>query len=73
MDAHTNKYITAQDEKNHIIKKQTKRGCCAHKTSLAKPLLLKLLFQAGEASCNVFVGMGIHFTFVLIDLTMPGS
>jgi hypothetical protein len=40
-----------------------KKGCCAHKTSLVKPLLLKLLFQVGEVSCHVFVGMGIHFPF----------
>jgi hypothetical protein len=60
---HAGVYSFLQDEKNHIIKKQTKRGCCAHKTSLAKPLLLKLLFQAGEVSCHVFVGMGIHFPF----------
>jgi hypothetical protein len=45
------------DEENHIIKKQSKKGRCAHKTSLAKPLLLKLLFQASEVSCHVFVGI----------------
>jgi hypothetical protein len=60
---HAGVYSFLQDEKNHIIKKQTKRGCCANKTSLAKPLLLKLLFQADEVSCHVFVGMGIHFPF----------
>ena len=60
---HASVYSVLQDENNLIIQKQTKKGCCAHKTSLAKPLLLKLLFQAGEVSCHVFVGMGIHFPF----------
>jgi hypothetical protein len=48
---HAGVYSFLQDEKNHIIKKQTKKGCCAHKPSLVKPLLLKLLFQASEVSC----------------------
>ena len=60
---HAGVYSFLQDEENHIIKKQSKKGRCAHKTSLAKPLLLKLLFQASEVSCHVFVGMGIHFPF----------